>query len=101
MKFCPKCNSLLIPTKGGLLCTNCGYKEAAAAAELKEEIKKKKPDVKHGERSIEDTMPTIATECPKCGNKEAYWYTQQTRASDEPETQFFICKKCGHRWRKY
>ena len=103
MKFCPKCKGLLVPTKEGLVCRNCGYKEAAETVELKEEIEKKpQPAVESaGEKEIEDTRPTIKTECPKCGHKEAYWYTQQTRAADEAETQFFICKKCGHRWRKY
>jgi DNA-directed RNA polymerase subunit M len=92
-----------MPTKEGLICTNCGYKEASGTIQLKESLVKKRPAAKQEreEKPIEDTMPTIATECPKCGHKEAYWYTQQTRAGDEPETQFFICKKCSHRWRKY
>jgi DNA-directed RNA polymerase subunit M len=101
MKFCPKCNSLLIPTKEGLICTNCGYKEASVAIELKEEIKKKKPSITQADGAVEDTRPTLKVDCPKCGHNEAYWYSQQTRAADEPETQFFICKKCGYRWRKY
>jgi DNA-directed RNA polymerase subunit M len=46
-------------------------------------------------------MPKTQVECAKCGHKEAYYWAQQTRASDEPETQFFECTKCGHRWRKY
>ena len=89
-----------MPTKECLICTSCGYKEAAATIEIKEEVKKK-PIAKPAAGEIEETMPTIKVECPKCGNMEAYFYTQQTRAADEPETQFFICKKCSHRWRKY
>ena len=100
MRFCPKCKGLLVPTKAGLVCTNCGYKEAAVA-ELKESIVKKHAVVTQHAENVEDTMAVIAAECAKCGNKEAYWYTQQTRAADEAETQFFICKKCSHRWRKY
>ncbi|MEM2873865.1 MAG: transcription factor S [Candidatus Nanoarchaeia archaeon] len=100
MKFCPKCKGLLVPAKEGLLCSSCGYKETETA-EIKETVKRKAVTaVKEGEE-IPETMPTIAVECPKCKHQEAYFYTQQTRAADEPETQFFICKKCGYRWRKY
>ncbi|MEM0290915.1 MAG: transcription factor S, partial [Thermoplasmata archaeon] len=31
----------------------------------------------------------------------AYWMLKQTRAADEPETRFYICTKCGYRWREY
>ena len=46
-------------------------------------------------------LPKAQLECPKCEHKEAYYWSQQTRASDEPETQFFECVKCHYRWRKY
>ena len=39
--------------------------------------------------------------CPKCGNTEAYWYMQQTRGGDEPQTKFLKCTKCGYSWREY
>ena len=99
MKIGPKCRGLLLPTKDCLLCSSCGHKEASAA-EIKETVKKKVV-VKSEGSDIQPTMPTVKTDCAKCGHKEAYWYSQQTRAADEPETQFFICTKCGHRWRKY
>jgi DNA-directed RNA polymerase subunit M len=31
----------------------------------------------------------------------AYFWTQQTRGADEPETRFFKCTKCSHTWREY
>jgi DNA-directed RNA polymerase subunit M len=104
MKFCPKCKGLLMPAKEGLLCASCGYKESASA-EVKEEIKRKPraaavPE-QEGDTDLKETMPTVDAVCSKCGHDKALWYTQQTRASDEPETQFFICKKCSHKWRKY
>jgi DNA-directed RNA polymerase subunit M len=49
----------------------------------------------------ESTMATVNEECDKCGHTEAYWWTEQTRSSDEPETQFFRCTKCKHTWREY
>lgn len=99
MQFCPKCKGILMPTKNGVLCSSCGHREASTT-EMKETVKRK-AIVKQDSREIQETMPTMKADCPKCGNKEAYWFAQQTRAADEPETQFFICTKCGHRWRKY
>ena len=48
-----------------------------------------------------NVMPTVAVVCAKCGNKEAYFWTAQTRAADEAETKFFKCTKCKHTWREY
>ena len=42
---------------------------------------------------------TDAVECPKCGNKQAFWWIVQTDSADEPSTQFFRCTKCNHTWR--
>ena len=48
-----------------------------------------------------DTTPVVPAVCPKCANKEAYFWTSQTRAGDEAETRFFKCTKCRHTWREY
>jgi DNA-directed RNA polymerase subunit M len=45
--------------------------------------------------------PKIKTRCEKCGNTVAYYWTQQTRGADEPETRFFKCTKCSYTWREY
>ena len=45
--------------------------------------------------------PKIKIECSKCKNKVAYYWTQQTRGADEPETRFFKCTKCNYTWREY
>jgi|SRR5919107_2017059 DNA-directed RNA polymerase subunit M/transcription elongation factor TFIIS len=42
---------------------------------------------------------TDSVECPKCGNKQAFWWIVQTDSADEPSTQFFRCTKCNHTWR--
>ena len=49
----------------------------------------------------EVTMTTVDEECPKCGHNKAFFWEEQTRASDEPETSFFRCVKCKHTWREY
>ena len=48
-----------------------------------------------------EALPKIRIICPKCGNKEAVWWMQQTRSTDEPPTLFFRCTKCKHSWREY
>ena len=48
-----------------------------------------------------DILPKTQEMCPKCGHKEAYYWSVQTRAADEAETRFFKCVKCNHTWRSY
>jgi len=105
MEFCPKCGGLMVPKSPKTLeCPKCSNRVRTKGLVLKEKLakkeKKKKPRGKPKE--IEDTLPTTNdVECPKCGNKEAYWWSVQTRAADEPETQFYRCKKCRYTWREY
>jgi len=106
MKFCKKCNSLLVPKKENkeifLKCSKCNYKEKISfkSSELKfvkeQEVKK---TITIEEDKI--TLPMTEKMCPKCGNTKSYYFLQQTRAADEPPTQFFKCKKCGNVWREY
>ena len=105
MEFCPKCNSLLMPTekdgKVSLACSAWSYKKGAdSRITVKEKIKRED----RGKGAVdkeESTIATVKEECPKCKNGKAYWWTEQTRASDEPETQFYRCTKCRHTWREY
>lgn len=50
-----------------------------------------------------NTYPVVEITCAnkKCKSKKAYFWTQQTRASDESETKFYKCTKCEHTWRVY
>ena len=104
--FCPKCGSLMVPKKEGgkkvLGCTSCKYKnKKLEVATLKETIKEEK-GIEVVEKPNEGSpLPLSDAECPKCGNKKAYYWLIQTRASDEPETKFFKCQKCEHVWRDY
>lgn len=47
------------------------------------------------------TLPKTKARCPECGNNEAYWRLEQTRAADEPETRIYRCTECNHTWREY
>ncbi|MFH1683085.1 MAG: transcription factor S [Candidatus Woesearchaeota archaeon] len=107
MLFCPKCGTILKPKdKSGkkMLWCSCGFTTELKKEELKEETRVEKPkeEVKriHIVEEVE-THPKIKATCEKCDNKEAYYWTQQTRGADEPETRFFKCTKCKHTWREY
>jgi len=45
--------------------------------------------------------PVVDMECKKCGHGKAFFWTLQTRSSDESETKFYKCLKCDHTWRAY
>jgi DNA-directed RNA polymerase subunit M len=75
-------------------------------AKQKEKIKftekvEEKKDIGILKKKDSDVFPVIAETCQKCGHKEAYFWTSQTRAGDEAETRFFKCTKCEHTWREY
>ena len=101
--FCPKCGSILRPKeKGGkkILFCSCGFTKSPE--EESAELKETSQEVKKIEvvENIE-TNPKIRIRCEKCGHNIAYYWTQQTRGADEPETRFFKCAKCGNTWREY
>lgn len=102
MKFCGKCGSLMMPTKKDgqtvMKCNSCGNIESGDM-KLSEKGKKEK-EVEVIEKQV-DTRAIAKEECPKCGNKEAWYEIRQTRAADEPPTRFLQCTKCKHNWREY
>lgn len=101
MQFCPKCSSVLIPEKGDRktkLACSCGYVSNTKEAIIKEQVELKK-GVEIKQKRI--VLPKTKATCPKCANKQAYYWMQQTRGSDEPETKFYECVKCSYRWREY
>ena len=108
MKFCKKCKSLMLPKKDPkkglvLTCGSCGTIDAKSEVEavITTKMKKSEDIVIIDSSAEESTLPTLEAECPKCGNDTAYYWIQQTRASDEPETKFQKCTKCKHVWREY
>jgi len=104
MLFCPDCGSIMSPKEEGkktLLVCACEYSKVEKEDILIRETVKGAKKLEIVDDKSKKTMPKTQVECTKCGNKEAYYWAQQTRASDEPETQFFECTKCAYRWRKY
>jgi len=99
--FCPKCSSILMPKsvdgKRFMGCS-CGYR-SDATGRMSEEVKiETRIDVVHEDVQ---TLPLVDADCPKCNHAKAYFWSIQTRASDEPETKFFRCEKCKHTWKDY
>jgi DNA-directed RNA polymerase subunit M len=102
MEFCPKCGGiLLVEGDKSPSCAKCGYKHKGKIklqSSEKLDIPERVAVVKESELN---TYPIVETKCPSCKNKEAYFWTMQTRSSDESETKFYKCLKCEHTWRVY
>jgi len=101
MEFCPKCGCVLVDKNKSFVCPRCNYK---AKSKFKIEASEKievKPEIGVITNKDTDVFPVINAVCPKCANKEAYFWSSQTRSGDEAETHFFRCTKCKHTWRQY
>ena len=109
MEFCPECGMRLVMTQNMLndevhpfqVCPKCNYQkrvtsEKFAFSNVVEHSTPEQIAVIDTEHANLRTMPATKVECPKCGNKEAFWWFVQTRGSDESPTQFFRCTKCLH-----
>ena len=99
-----------MPEKHGkkviLVCRKCGKRKGGkiSSKDFKIEVstqRQKEEIVVVDKKSRFEALPKTAAQCPKCEHPEAYWWMQQTRASDEPPTRFFKCAKCSHVWREY
>jgi len=104
--FCPKCGAMMVVKKQRdkkvLECRSCGYVEKSQdSMKIKEKTTLAKAAEVVDSSAEDNTLPKVEIKCPKCGNHEAYFWTVQTRASDEPETKFYRCTKCKHTWRDY
>ncbi len=101
MDFCQKCGSILIQKKKRNVCPRCGYStKNKTKLKTTEKIEGKKKIIVVSEKDSE-IHPVIEEKCPECGNKKAYFWTMQTRSTDEAETKFFKCTKCSFTWRDY
>ncbi|MBI2449745.1 transcription factor S [Candidatus Pacearchaeota archaeon] len=100
MEFCPKCGTILVKKTKNYGCPRCNYSlKGKIKMETSEKIEKKgKVDVV---KENVDILPITKFKCKKCGNEEAHFWTVQTRAGDEAETQFFRCTKCKFTHREY
>jgi len=103
MEFCPKCGAVLVHKKSSNECPRCKYvkKGATSLATSEKTFEKKEVAIVKDKDKSMDVMPTTYEKCPKCGHDKAYFWSVQTRGSDEAETKFFKCVKCAHTRRDY
>jgi len=108
LKFCPKCGNIMKVEKKRkhtfLVCKKCNKKIKLKKEKvtISESIRNQKKEIViMGKDEGIAELPKTKIMCPKCGNSEAYWWMQQTRAADEPPTIFYRCTKCGYSWRYY
>lgn len=97
--FCSKCKALMYPENDFFICKKCGFKVKKSGSNIVV-TKQKEKELQILEDRVEDILPKIRVTCPKCGHYEARWILRQMRGSDEPETRFFTCTKCGFKWRE-
>lgn len=104
MQFCNKCGTLMMPKGKRFYCRKCKtFKLATSPKELlvKEKVNHEPTDEVYVADTKSQVLPTVTEECPKCQNKQAYYWFEQTRSLDEPATRFFRCTKCKQTWREY
>jgi len=101
MEFCPKCGAILVEKNNKVGCASCNYK-SKSKLKLESSEKIEKPmEIGVVTDNDADVFPITNATCNKCDNKEAYFWTSQTRAGDEAETKFYRCTKCKYTWREY
>ena len=102
MEFCPKCGSiLLVEGDKTPVCAKCGHKYKGKL-KLQASEKMNVPErIAVVDEAKMTTYPIVEIKCPECKNKDAFFWTMQTRSSDESETKFYKCVKCEHTWRVY
>ena len=106
MEFCDECGTLMRPLKNEnkitMICPNCKKeKDTNTNQKIVSKIQHTPLDEIPVFDEKNSTLPTVEMSCRKCNNKILYWWTRQTRSSDEPETRFYKCTKCGFIWREY
>ena len=93
MQFCPKCGSILMLRKTKYGCPRCSYvTRDDVDMEIKEEVDEGVEVVVVGKK--ESVNPVTEFPCKKCKNRKAFFWLQQMRAGDEPESKFYKCTKC-------
>lgn len=98
--FCPKCKSLMYPKEDMFVCNKCGFEKKKKGSNIIVSAQVKKELTIIEDKDKLNVLPKTKVLCTKCGNNEAYWILRQMRGSDEPESRFYTCTKCGYKWRE-
>jgi len=98
--FCSKCKALMYPEGEFFVCKKCGFKKKKSGDNVIVDKQKKKEITFIEDKNKTNVLPKTKIRCPKCDHNEAFWILRQMRGSDEPESRFYTCIKCGHKWRE-
>ncbi len=90
----------MYPKDEFFVCNKCGFKKEKTGSSVVVSKQEKKEVTIIEDKEVSNVLPRTKITCPKCGHNEAFWILRQMRGSDEPESRFFTCVKCGHRWRE-
>ena len=85
-----------------MVCGSCHYTMSASESGTGQIVSKstQKEIIMIKEEKAVEPLDSDAV-CPKCKHMGAYYLLKQTRSADEPETKFYTCESCAHRWREY
>jgi len=89
----------MYPKDNNIVCRKCGYKKDKKGKTIVV-TKQKEKELTLLEEDSGSVLPKTKIKCPKCANNEAFWILRQMRGSDEPESRFYTCTKCKHKWRE-
>ena len=98
--FCSKCKVLMYPQGDFFVCKKCGLKKEKTGSNIIISKQKIKEVTLIEDKEKTNVLPRTKIKCPKCSYNEAFWILRQMRGSDEPESRFYTCVKCGHKWRE-
>ena len=90
----------MYPKEGKLTCSKCGYKKEKAKSNIVVNKQEAKEITLIEDKDKTNVLPKTKIKCSKCDNNEAFWILRQMRGSDEPESRFYTCTKCGYKWRE-
>jgi len=90
----------MYPKGNNLVCNKCGHTQKKKGAKVVVTKQRKKEVTVIENKDDTNVLPKTKIKCPKCENNEAYWILRQMRGSDEPESRFYTCTKCGYKWRE-
>jgi len=90
----------MYPKEDNLVCGKCGFKKKKEGSNVVVSKQEQKEVTVIEDKESQNVLPKTKIKCPKCEHNEAFWILRQMRGSDEPESRFYTCVKCGHKWRE-
>lgn len=90
---------MMTPGPDGPTCDDCGT--TGEGQTVSQESEGKEITMIEESEEVHSLPRTDEFECPDCGEYDAYYRFEQTRAADEATTIILTCVECNHKWRHY